>query len=234
MKNYKHLLTVFLAGNVLPLLVNGFAEASSPYAASVVLYAQAPSVANEKTAKRDAAGGQEDALSESAKAALSSSIGDRAAPFLNFKSGIENGHKWLFEMSKRLEQRIPDRAQRTEFLTTVHYEAISAGLDPQLVLALIDVKSSFRKYAISNAGARGYMQVMPFWIDIIGQPQHNLFALRTNLRYGCVILRYYLDLEKGDTFRALGRYTGSAGKPEFAKLVQGAWRRRWAYDGPKS
>jgi len=137
-------------------------------------------------------------------------------------------------MSKRLEQRIPDRTQRTEFLTTVHYEAISAGLDPQLVLALIHIKSDFRKYAISNAGARGYMQVMPFWIDIIGQPQHNLFALRTNLRYGCVILRHYLDFEKGDTFRALGRYNGSAGKPEFSNLVHGAWRGRWAYDGPKS
>jgi soluble lytic murein transglycosylase-like protein len=234
MKNHKHLLTIFLVGNVLPFFVNGLAEARSPDPASVVLTAQAPAVANEKTAKRDAAGGQEDALSESAKAALSSSIGDRATPFLNFKSGPESGRKWLFEMSKRLEQRIPDRTQRTEFLTTVHYEAIGAGLDPQLVLALIHIKSDFRKYAISNAGARGYMQVMPFWINSIGEPHHNLFALRTNLRYGCVILRYYLDLEKGDTFRALSRYNGSADKPEFSNLVHGAWRGHWAYDGPKS
>jgi soluble lytic murein transglycosylase-like protein len=136
-------------------------------------------------------------------------------------------------MSKRLEQRIPDRAQRTEFLTTVHHEAIRAGSDPQLVLALIDIKSGFRKYEISNTGARGYMQVMPFWINLIGEPHHNLFGLRTNLRYGCVILRYYLDLEKGDTFRALGRHNGSAGKSEFSNLVLGAWRGRWAYDGPK-
>jgi soluble lytic murein transglycosylase-like protein len=234
MRNYKHLLTVFLVGNVLPLLVNGLAEARSPDSVSVVLTAQAPSVANEKTAKRDAAGGREDSLSESAKAALSSSIGDRAAPVLNFTSGPENGRKWLFEMSKRLEQRIPDRAQRTEFLTTVHYEAIHAGLDLQLVLALIDINSGFRKYAISNSGARGYMQVMPFWIKIIGESHHNLFALRTNLRYGCVILRYYLDLEKGDTSRALSRNNGSAVKLEFSNLVRSALRGRWAYDGPKS
>src|SRR3954471_24047612 len=106
-------------------------------------------------------------------------------------------------MEMRLEKRIPDRKARTELVRTVHYEATRAGLDPQLVLGLLEVESGFRKYALSRAGARGYMQVMPFWIKLIGQRGHNLFHLRTNLRYGCVILRYYLDLEKGDYYRAL-------------------------------
>ena len=121
----------------------------------------------------------EEQLADSVRAQLQASIADRAAPFLNFKSGPENGHKWLFEMSKRLAERIPDRKQRTELLKTVHYEAIRAGLDPQMVLGLIQVESGFRKYAVSSSGARGYMQVMPFWIRIIGEPKHNLFALRT-------------------------------------------------------
>ena len=173
----------------------------------------------------------EEALADSVRASLQASIADRAAPYLNFKSGPENGHRWLFEMSKRLQQRIPDRKQRTELLKTVQYEAIRAGLDPQMVLGLIQVESAFRKYAVSSAGARGYMQVMPFWTRLIGERHHNLFALRTNLRYGCVILRYYLDLEKGDTFRALGRYNGSLGRPEYPEAVHAAWRGRWKYDG---
>ena len=176
----------------------------------------------------------EEALADSVRASLQASIADRAAPYLNFRSGAENGHKWLFEMSKRLQRRIPDRKQRTELLKTVQYEAIRAGLDPQMVLGLIEVESGFRKYAVSSAGARGYMQVMPFWIKAIGERQHNLFSLRTNLRYGCVILRYYLDLEKGDTFRALGRYNGSLGRPEYPDAVHAAWRGRWKYDGATS
>ena len=176
----------------------------------------------------------EEALADSVRASLQASIADRAAPYLNFKSGPENGHRWLFEMSKRLQQRIPDRKQRTELLKTVQYEAIRAGLDPQMVLGLIQVESAFRKYAVSSAGARGYMQVMPFWTRLIGERHHNLFALRTNLRYGCVILRYYLDLEKGDTFRALGRYNGSLGRPEYPDAVHAAWRGRWKYDGATS
>jgi len=176
----------------------------------------------------------EEALADSVRASLQASIADRAAPYLNFKSGPENGHRWLFEMSKRLQQRIPDRKQRTELLKTVQYEAIRAGLDPQMVLGLIQVESAFRKYAVSSAGARGYMQVMPFWTRLIGERHHNLFSLRTNLRYGCVILRYYLDLEKGDTFRALGRYNGSLGRPEYPEAVHAAWRGRWKYDGATS
>ena len=176
----------------------------------------------------------EEQLADSVRAQLQASIADRAAPFLNFKSGPENGHKWLFEMSRRLAARIPDRKQRTELLKTVHYEAIRAGLDPQMVLGLIQVESGFRKYAVSSSGARGYMQVMPFWIRVIGEPKHNLFALRTNLRYGCVILRHYLNVENGDYFRALGRYNGSLGRAEYPDAVHAAWRGRWKYDGATS
>ena len=176
----------------------------------------------------------EENLAASVRAQLQASIADRAVPYLNFKSGPDNGHKWLFEMSKRLEQRIPDRKQRTELLKTVQYEAIRAGLDPQMVLGLIQVESAFRKYAVSNAGARGYMQVMPFWIRAIGEPHHNLFSLRTNLRYGCVILRHYLTVENGDYYLALGRYNGSRGRPEYPDAVYAAWRGRWKYDGATS
>jgi soluble lytic murein transglycosylase-like protein len=182
-----------------------------------------------------AAGNQlEEALADSVRSSMQASIADRAVPYLNFKSGPDNGHKWLFEMSKRLEQRMPDRKQRTEFLKTVQYEAIRAGLDPQMVLGLIQVESGFRKYAVSSSGARGYMQVMPFWIKLIGERHHNLFALRTNLRYGCVILRHYLDIEKGNLFRALGRYNGSLGRAEYPDAVHAAWRGRWKYDGATS
>ena len=136
-------------------------------------------------------------------------------------------------MSTRLSKRIPDDAARRDFLVTVHYEATRAGLDPQLVLAVIQVESAFRKYAVSKAGARGYMQVMPFWVKLIGDEDgHNLFNLRTNLRYGCVILRHYLDIEKGNYFRALGRYNGTLGQAAYPDKVLKAWRGRWSYDGP--
>ena len=121
------------------------------------------------------------------------------------------------------------RSNREDFLITVHYEAKRAGLDPQLVLGLIQVESNFRKYAVSSAGARGYMQVMPFWVRLIGNKDHNLFHLRMNLRYGCVILRHYLDVEKGDLYRALGRYNGSLGRPEYPTLVERAWQHDWYY-----
>ena len=137
--------------------------------------------------------------------------------------------EWLAEMSPRLEKRIPDREYRLDLLRSVHYEATRAGLDPQLVLGLIQVESGFRKYAVSSAGARGYMQVMPFWISLIGRSEDSLFDLRTNLRYGCTILRHYLDIEKGDLYRALGRYNGSLGKPEYPNLVRGAWQNHWSY-----
>jgi len=164
-------------------------------------------------------------------ATLSGQIADRAAPYFNF-SNPSDGHRWVYAMSERLRKRVPDRKTRIELLKTVQYEATRAGLDPQLVLGLIEVESGFRKYAVSTAGARGFMQVMPFWTSVFGRPRDNLFNLRTNLRYGCVILRYYLNLEKGDYFRALGRYNGSLGQPEYPNAVHSHWRGRWKYDGP--
>jgi soluble lytic murein transglycosylase-like protein len=166
-------------------------------------------------------------LSASVQAALYKSIADHAAPFLAFDTELE-ARRWLMAMSGRLAKRMPDRLQREEFLVTVHYEAKRAGLDPQLVLGLIQVESNFRKYAVSRAGARGFMQVMPFWVKVIGDREHNLFHLRMNLRYGCVILRHYLDIEKGDLYRALGRYNGSLGKPEYPTMVERAWKH-WLY-----
>ena len=135
-------------------------------------------------------------------------------------------------MEKRLEKRIPDRQQRLELLRTVQYEATRARLDPQLVLGVIEVESGFRKYAVSSANARGYMQVMPFWVRLIGTPKHNLFHLRTNIAYGCAILRHYVDMENGDYFRALARYNGSLGSAKYPRLVLAAWKGRWKYDGP--
>ena len=123
------------------------------------------------------------------------------------------------------------RINESPSLRTVWYESRRAGLDTALVLGLIEVESNFRKYAISSAGARGYMQVMPFWIKVIGRTDDNLFHLRTNLRYGCNILRHYLDIEKGDLYRALGRYNGSLGKAEYPNLVRGAWERHWSWPG---
>ena len=176
----------------------------------------------------------EERLADSVRAQMQAAIADRAVPTISFTSGSENAHKWLYEMGNRLQQRIPDRKTRTEFLKTVHYEAMRNGLDPQMVLGLIQVESGFRKYAVSSSGARGYMQVMPFWVGVIGERQHNLFSLRTNLRYGCVILRHYLNVENGDYFRALGRYNGSLGRPEYPDAVHAAWRGPWKYDGATS
>jgi soluble lytic murein transglycosylase-like protein len=174
---------------------------------------------------------QYEPLAASVRARLSAAIADKAVPVLNFRSAAD-ARRWLQAMEDRLARRIPDRQLRLQLLRTVHYEATRAGLDPQLVLGLLEVESGFRKYAVSRAGARGYMQVMPFWVGLIGRPGDNLFHLRTNLRYGCVILRHYLDLEKGDYWRALGRYNGSLGRPEYPNLVFSAWQGRWKYDGP--
>lgn len=167
-------------------------------------------------------------LSASTRTVLHRTISDQAVPMLVTLPGPE-AKDWLDSMTKRLEKRISDIEERRAFLITVHYEATRAGLDPELVLSIIQVESNFRKYAVSSAGARGYMQVMPFWVDTIGNPEHNLFHLRVNLRYGCTILRHYLDLEQGDYFRALGRYNGSLGKAEYPNLIFNAWRRNWVY-----
>ena len=175
---------------------------------------------------------REEPLSNSVKALMQKSISDLASPKLIFASETE-GQAWMSDMSQRLAKRLPDATYRQEFLRSVHYEATRAGLDPQLVLGLIQVESGFKKYAVSSASARGYMQVMPFWVKSIGNSDHNLFHLRLNLRYGCTILRHYLDIERGDLYRALGRYNGSLGKPQYPNLVVGAWRKNWEYTSQK-
>jgi len=168
-------------------------------------------------------------LSASVQAALQGAVSDLASPYLPIESSEER-IKWLVDMSWRLQKKIPDRQSRHDFLQSVYYESTRAGLDPQLVLGLIQVESNFRKYATSRVGARGYMQVMPFWVKVIGTKDHNLFHLRTNLRYGCTILRHYLDIEKGNLFRALGRYNGSLGRAEYPLLVTNAWKKNWAFE----
>ncbi|WP_297323939.1 transglycosylase SLT domain-containing protein [Nitrosomonas sp.] len=154
---------------------------------------------------------------------------DQAVSYSEYAAMADN-ITWLVIMSRRLEKFIPDTLEREEFLRTVYYEATRAGLDPQLVLSVIQVESGFKKYAVSHAGARGYMQVMPFWVDLIGHQDHNLFHLRINLRYGCTILRHYLDQEKGDYFRALGRYNGSLGEAAYPQLVFDKWLSTWRYN----
>ena len=170
-------------------------------------------------------------LSASVQAALHKAVSDTRPPSTSFSNPLD-AVEWLAEMSPRLERRIPNREYRLDLLRSIHYEATRAGLDPQLVLGLMQVESGFRKYAVSSAGARGYMQVMPFWVKLIGRPDDSLFDLRTNLRYGCTILRHYLDIEKGDLFRALGRYNGSLGKPEYPNMVRAAWQNQWSYQKP--
>ena len=175
------------------------------------------------------AGGQrEEAMSANVRSSLQRALADTAVTRTAFRNPADEA-AWLKEMSRRLAKRVPDEAERLEFLTTLHWEASRAGVDPQLMLGLIQVESGFRKYAVSPVGARGYTQVMPFWVNAIGSPDHNLFQLRTNLRYGALILRHYIDIERGDLFRALGRYNGSLGQPEYPTLVVNAWKRNWDY-----
>ncbi|HET7764392.1 MAG TPA: transglycosylase SLT domain-containing protein [Burkholderiales bacterium] len=168
-------------------------------------------------------------LAAEVRAGLQASIADKPTPhaFKNAEAAVD----WLTEMSLRLESRMANFDSRVQFLRTVHYEATRAKIDPQLVLAVIQVESNFRKYAVSRSGARGYMQVMPFWVGLIGRPGDNLFSLRNNLRYGCVILKYYIDTEKGDLRRALARYNGTLGRSDYPNMVIGAWRSTWHYQG---
>ena len=177
-------------------------------------------------------------MSDSVRAALHGRLGESHLPPPRWYFGApQAGEKWLAEMSSRLRRILPkwspyrmDARLRRDFLKSVHYEATRAGLDPQLVLAVIHAESAFRKYAISTAGARGLMQVMPFWVDLIGDQRDNLFDMRTNLRYGATILRHYLlDREKGDTFRALGRYNGSTGKARYPRIVYAKLDKHWRY-----
>lgn len=149
---------------------------------------------------------------------MSQMISDTPPTISSFSSKNEET-LWMSAMKKHLNYFSKNIDDEDTLLKTVHYEATRAGLDPILVLGLIQVESGFRKYAISSVGARGYMQVMPFWVDLIGKKDNNLFHLRTNLRYGCTILRHYLDIEKGDMFRALGRYNGSLGQADYPNAV---------------
>jgi soluble lytic murein transglycosylase-like protein len=174
---------------------------------------------------------KEEALSDSVRLALANAIADARPPRPSFRSEAARARyqAWFDEMSRRLVKRLPDVQTRTEFLETAWYEATRAGLDPGLVLGLIQVESAYRKYAISIAGARGYMQVMPFWTKVIGDgDRRRLFHMQTNLRYGCAILRMYIDMEGGNLYLALGRYNGSRGKPKYPNAVLAAWKN-WEF-----
>ena len=179
------------------------------------------------------AGGQlEEPLADSVRTALAAAVaGNGAPPRLEFVSTEARlAHlRWLGAMSDRLARRKPDFNVRREFLETVWYESRRAGLDESLVLGLIQVESGFRKFAVSPVGARGYMQVMPFWARLIGDGDASkLFLLQPNIRFGCVILRHYLERERGDLFLALGRYNGSRGRAEYPDAVFAAqkhWQR---------
>ena len=171
----------------------------------------------------------EEPLADAVRSALAAAVADAAPPKPRFDNVDDRLAylRWLGTASERLKRRKAEHHTRIEFLETVWYESRRAGLQPELVLGLVQVESGFRKYAISRAGARGYMQVMPFWARLIGDGDaRRLFHLQTNLRFGCVILRHYLDRERGDLFLALGRYNGSRGKAEYPNLVFGA-RRAW-------
>ena len=177
----------------------------------------------------------EEPLADAVRTALSSAVANSGPPVLEF-TDIDQRLKylrWLGAMSHRLQRRKTEWSERKEFLQTVWYETKRAGLDPGLVLGLIQVESGFRKFAVSPVGARGYMQVMPFWTRLIGNGDpSSLFHMQTNLRFGCVILRHYLDRENGDLYMALGRYNGSRGRPQYPNAVFGA-AKVWEWrDGP--
>ncbi|QRN41697.1 MAG: transglycosylase SLT domain-containing protein [Neisseriaceae bacterium] len=174
---------------------------------------------------------KEEYLADSVASNMGRSLNNVNPARLIFSSDMA-GQLWLNDMNKRLSQYVDYEYQRHKILINLQYEASRAGLDSQLILGLIQIESRFRRYAISPVGARGLMQVMPFWVSAIGKPEHNLFDIRTNLRYGCTILRYYLDRENGNLFRALGRYNGSLGKASYPNAVLGAMQQNWVYNGP--
>jgi soluble lytic murein transglycosylase-like protein len=171
-------------------------------------------------------------LSDSVRSSLSAAIADGRPPrvqIAEIKARLAY-LEWLGEMSERMKKRVPDYQSRREMLETIYYESKRSGLDPALMLGLIQVESGFHKFAISTAGARGLTQVMPFWAGLIGDGDaKKLFNMQVNIRYGCTVFRHYLDIEQGDYFRALGRYNGSLGKAEYPNMVLGAWKR-WEYE----
>ncbi len=168
---------------------------------------------------------------DSVRTALSSAVSNHAPPVPEFPDTESrlNYLRWLGGLSERLKRQKPDWNVRKEFLQTIWYESKRSGLDPALVLGLVQVESNFRKFAVSSVGARGYMQVMPFWTRVLGDGDAGkLFHMQTNLRFGCVILRHYLEREQGDLFLALGRYNGSRGKAPYPNAVLGA-KRNWEF-----
>ncbi len=180
-------------------------------------------------AGRAFAGAQQyEVLSASVRAAMASAVNDRSS--VDWKD--LDTRAWVRAMTRRVASRFPDEESARQFLALVRYESMRAGLDPHLVLAVIDIESKFRKYAVSKSGARGLMQVMPFWIEQIGGKGDNLFGERTHLRYGCVILRHYLDRERGNLSNALARYNGSLGQAQYPQRVLRAWKERWSLSVP--
>ena len=176
----------------------------------------------------------EEPLANAVRSALAAAVNDTAPPRPQFDTiDARLAYlRWLGEMSTRLKRRESEHLRRVEFLETAWYESTRAGIDPSLLLGLVQVESGFRRYAISVAGARGYTQVMPFWARLIGDGDPaRLFHMQTNLRFGCVILRHYLDRERGDLYLALGRYNGSRGRPEYPNAVF-ASQRQWAFKPP--
>ena len=175
---------------------------------------------------------KEEQLADSVRLALAHAIQDDGRPpkpVFRDEAARARYQQWFELMSARLKRRLPDDQTRGEFLESAWYEATRAGLEPALVLGLVQVESGFRKYAISPAGARGYMQVMPFWTKVIGDSNRRaLFDMQTNLRYGCSILRMYIDMEGGNLYLALGRYNGSRGRPEYPNAVLAAWKN-WQF-----
>jgi soluble lytic murein transglycosylase-like protein len=191
--------------------------------------AEAAAVAIALAAPASAIGGaqQYELLSASVRAALAQSVNDRAS--VDMKD-LET-RAWVRAMTPRIMTRyFTDEEAARNFLGLVRYEAMRAGLDPQLVLAVIDVESQFRKYAVSASGARGYMQVMPFWTKELGGSENTLFSERINLRYGCTILRFYLDREHGNLTNALARYNGSLGQADYPNRVSKALKTRWSLE----
>ena len=184
---------------------------------------------------RACAGAQvEEPRANAVRSALSAAVNDAAPPKPQFDTMDARLAylRWLGEMSNRLKRRETEHVRRVDFLEAAWYESTRAGLEPALLLGLIQVESGFRRYAISSAGARGYTQVMPFWARLIGDGDPaRLFHMQTNLRFGCVILRHYLDRERGDLYLALGRYNGSRGRPEYPNAVF-ASQRLWLYKPP--
>ena len=200
--------TYSLAGVSAPLL-----RLISRVALGLALFASTPAYS---------AAAQPETVDPALRRALMTAVKDSATFSNRFEAEV-----WLLDMSTRLERLMPDVGRRMALLKTVHAEASRAGLDPQVVLSLIQVESAFQRFAVSSAGAIGLMQIMPFWIEEIGRPEDDLFDLRTNLRYGCTILAYYLDKENGNVARALARYNGSLGERWYPARVARALRSRW-------